>query len=316
MIRETPESVETYPQPQTFQTFNGLFRAQIENSNSFARTFGEVTETVANELLAVLPSGGVSGRELYDIIDVHFVGRVRLFLRDLSEYLYLYSGAKNSGTRFILPQQELIDWSDRSTVGIDESLSEESLFFEVLIESVLLVGDDLSEIEDLALIRPETFAALRFEDVYSLRSGFDFDRFVLRYVEMISRCELLAQGRLNDVVLKSAEDIILLRESLVNTVRSEASSDLSQYRVLKAAEGFVGFFGNVVGLSYGLRSLVNSFAVVLRREREFIQWQERRLDRLRRALFWVSPRYPKSNVVPYLKRVESVIAKRLASMGH
>lgn len=316
LFSETPGSIETYPQPETFQTFNRLYRAQIENPDSFARTYGVISSEEAALLLSAIGKDGISGRALYELIDSIFDGRSRLFLRDLAEYLYLYSGAKNSGTRFILPQQELINWSDSTLVETDNELSEEALFFEVLIESVLLLGDDLAEIEDLGLIKPETFASLQFDDVYSLRDGFDFSRFVDRYVEIISKCELLMESRLNEEVLKSAEEILELREALVEAIRTGTSSDLTQHRILRAAEGFMAFFGSVLGLSYGLRSLVNSFAVVLRREREFVRWQERRLDRLRRALIWASPRYPQSNVVPYLKRIETVISKRLVSTNY
>lgn len=314
LLKETADSVETYPQPETFQTFNRLFRNQIENPRSFARTYGLVPADAANHILSSMGQDGIAGRDLYNLIEETFDGQTRLFLRDLSEYLYLYAGAKNSGTRFILPQQELIEWSDIDSVQHASELTEEALFFEVLVESVVLLGDDLAEIDDLGIIKPQNFASLNFEDIYSLRGGIDFNRFLDRYVQIISKCEALTDSRVNDDVLKSVEEVLELRTSLVDTIREETSSDLRQHRLLRAAEGFVGFFGSVLGLSYGLRSLANSFAVVLHREREFARWQERRLERLRRALLWASPRYPKSNVIPYLKQVEAVIAKRLASI--
>lgn len=306
-------SIETYPQPDTFEKFNRLFREQIEDRNSFARTFGLLSDQASEELLAEIGPAGIRGRQLYALLDEKFLGDARSFMRDLAEYLYLYAGASSSESRFILPQQELIEWSHAAPQLNEPSLSQEALFFEVLIENILLLGDDLSDIEDIGLVRPDTFRLLDYEDVFSLRKGIDFERFLERYVSIISGCERLSQMHLDERAFQSAEEILALREALVQSIKSELSADLSQHRMLRGAEGFVAFFGSILGLSYGLRSLLNSIAISVHRERQFVRWQERRLEKLKRALHWAAPRFPGSGVISYLQNIQKQIGKRLRS---
>ncbi len=108
-IEATPDAIQTYEQPDTFLTFNELFWSQIRNPNSFVRRYGVVTAADCDALLTEHQGAGIKGRQLYEFIDASFNGQKRLFMRDLAEYIYLYAGAKHSGCRLILPQQELID---------------------------------------------------------------------------------------------------------------------------------------------------------------------------------------------------------------
>jgi len=311
-IESTPGALRTYAQPDTFLTFNDLFWTQINNPNSFVRRYGVVTEADCDALLAEHQGAGIKGRQLYEFIDASFRGETRLFLRDLAEYLYLYSGAKHSGCRLILPQQELIDWSDATLVPTDSDLSEQGLFFDVLIESILLLADDLSDLDHMGLVTDTNFEKLTYDDVFALRDGINFSGFLSRYLEIINKCDALSKNLGDDRVFNDIDQILRLREDLIRVFNEEATQDVAAYRMLKGAEGFVAFFGSVLGLSYGVRALLNSFAVVMKREKEFKDWQDRRLKRLRQATSWGREKVTGGNVIPYLLDVERRIVDRLA----
>ena len=311
-IESTPGALRTYAQPDTMLTFNDLFWQQIRNPNSFVRRYGVLTQADCDALGAEYEGSGIKGRRLYECIDATFREEKRQFLRDLAEYIYLYAGAKHSGCRLILPQQELIDWSDATFVPTERYLSEQGLFFDVLVESILLLGDDLSDLDHMGLVTDTNFSRLTYNDVFALREGINFSSFLGRYLEIINKCDALSKSFDDGEVLRDIDHILRLREDLVRTFNEEAAQDVTAYRMLKGAEGFVAFFGSVLGLSYGVRALLNSFAVVMKREKEYKAWQERRLKRLRHATSWGRDRLTGGNVIPYLLDVERRIVDRLA----
>lgn len=311
-IETTPDALRTYEQPDTFLTFNQLFWNQVEDPESFVRRYGVVSVADCDALVAENNGAGIKGRQLYEFIDKSFEGETRLFLRDLAEYIYLYAGAKHSGCRLILPQQELIDWSDAEFVPNESDISEQNLFFDVLIENILLLADDLSDLDHMGLVTDTNFKALTYDDVFALRAGINFSGFLGRYVEIIKKCEALSKNFDDARVFSDIDEILQLREELVKVFNEEATQDVAAYRMLKGAEGFVAFFGSVLGLSYGVRALLNSFAVVMKREKEFKDWQDRRLKRLRQASSWGREKMTGGNVIPYLLDVERRIVDRLA----
>lgn len=311
-IESTPDALRTYAQPDTFLTFNELFWEQIRNPASFVRRYGTVTTADCDALSAANEGDGVKGRQLYEFIDTTFDDEKRLFFRDLAEYIYLYSGAKHSGCRFILPQQELIDWSDATFTPSADELSEQGLFFDVLVESILLLFDDLSDLDHMGLVTDTNFEKLTYDDVFALRDGINFSGFMGRYLEIINKCDALTRSLDDDKVFSDIDHILHLRQGLVRAFNEEAAQDVTAYRMLKGAEGFVAFFGSVLGLSYGVRALLNSFAVVMKREKEFKDWQDRRLKRLRHATSWGRDRLTGGNVIPCLLDVERRIVDRLA----
>lgn len=311
-IETMPDALRTYRQPDTFLTFNRLFWTQLQEPQSFARTYGGLSQADYDHFASEFETDGIRGRQLYEFIDREFDSDKRLFLRGLAEYVYLYAGAKHSESRLILPQQELIDWSDAAVIPTDPEVSERKLFLEVLIENIVLLADDLSDLEHMGLVTDTNFQKLSFEDIYALRSGINFGAFINRYVDMLNQCDTLAAAQIDDILFQDADQLLVLREDLINTFHQEAKADVASYRLLKGAEGFVAFFGSVLGVSYGVRSLVNSFAVVMKREREFKDWQHRRLKRLQKATAWGRERISGGNVIPFLLDVEKRILKRLA----
>jgi hypothetical protein len=314
-IEATPNALKTYRQPDTYLTFNRLFWTQLEEPWSFTRTYGGLSRADFFLFESVFERDGIKGRELYEFINHKFNGEKRQFLKNLAEYVYLYAGAKNTGSRLILPQQELINWSDASAISTDFEISDKSLFIDVLVENIVLLADDLSDLEHMGLVTDTNFQKLSFEDIYALRSGINFGAFVDRYIEMLNRCETLTANQISDDIFQDAEQLLLLREDLIRTFNQEAKADVASYRYLKGAEGFVAFFSSVLGVSYGIRSLINSFAVVIKREKEYKDWQHRRLIRIQKATSWGRDKISGGNVIPFLLDVEKRILKNLAK-GH
>lgn len=311
-IETTPDALRIYRQPDTLLTFNKLFWSQLQEPHSFARSHGHLSQADYDSFENEFEPEGIKGRQLYEFIDRKFSSEKRLFLRDLAEYIYLYAGAKHSGCRLILPQQELIDWSDSTAIATDPELSERKLFLEVLIESIVLLADDLSDIEHMGLVTETNFQKLSFNDIYALRDGINFGAFINRYVDMLKHCDTLAATETDDKLFQNADQILALREGLISAFQQEAKADVASYRLLRGAEGFVAFFGSVLGVSYGIRSLVNSFAVVMKREKEFKDWQHRRLRRLQKATAWGRDKISGGNVIPFLLEVEKRILEKLA----
>lgn len=228
--------------------FKKCFVKELKDNRSLIRThLNDLSETSISSIVERIDEDELLSRHQVDLATKQIPRKARKIILDYRELIYHMSGARVVNCESSLPQENYIDYDLADLSQRRSKLSEEQIFWKLLIELII-------ESFQMQMLPIELLDRLSFEDILLIRKPILRSNFQEKYDLLINNVVLpIRKGDTNIVLnLNQLEDI---RKDLEKTFQEIFESELPVFMKKKLKENTKELSNSTSSMALGVAGL-------------------------------------------------------------